>query len=308
MNLPDTANGPVLEAPDAVSIPVVDFPDSTMDTETGTLLELARPERKEVGGEVSLRLLLEIGTEEIPDWMIPSALENLRLSFEKLEIPHESVRLDATPRRLVLRAEGLPARQPDSVDRVLGPPKSAPPQAVAGFARKQGIQPDEMKVESTPKGEYYTYLKKVPGRNIIDILAEALPGVILGIYFPKTMYWTGKGGPRSSVPSAGSSPSSAKIPFPSNWPAYAPAPSPAAIAAWARARSPSPRRITNSASAITASSSPPKSAATASARGWRASASSPTTNCWKPWSISPNAPCPSRAASIRGSWNSPKRC
>jgi glycyl-tRNA synthetase beta chain len=96
----------------------------------------------------------------------------------------------------VLRAEGLPVRQPDSVERVLGPPKSAPPQAVAGFARKQGIKPEEMKVESTPKGEYYTYLKKVPGRNIIDILAEALPGVILGLYFPKTMYWTGKGGPR----------------------------------------------------------------------------------------------------------------
>ncbi len=144
----------------------------------------------------ALPFLLEIGTEEIPDWMIPTALENLRLSFEKLEIPHESVRLDATPRRLVLRAEGLPARQPDSVERVLGPPKSAPPQAVAGFARKQGIEPAEMKVESTPKGEYYTYLKNVPGRNILDILADALPGVILGLYFPKTMYWTGKGGPR----------------------------------------------------------------------------------------------------------------
>ena len=160
------------------------------------LLELAQPERLEVPGPLSLPFLLEIGTEEIPDWMIQTALENLRLSFEKLEIPHESVRLDATPRRLVLRAEGLPARQPDSVERVLGPPKSAPPQAVAGFARKQGIQPSEMKVESTAKGEYYTYLKKVPGRNIVDILAEALPGVILGLYFPKTMYWTGKGGPR----------------------------------------------------------------------------------------------------------------
>jgi glycyl-tRNA synthetase beta chain len=145
---------------------------------------------------MSLPFLLEIGTEEIPDWMIQTALENLRLSFEKLEIPHDSVRLDATPRRLVLRVEGLPARQPDSVERVLGPPKSAPPQAVAGFARKQGIQPEEMRVESTPKGEYYTYLKKVAGRNIIDILAEALPGVILGLYFPKTMYWTGKGGAR----------------------------------------------------------------------------------------------------------------
>ena len=55
------------------------------------------------GGTVSLPLLLEIGTEEIPDWMIPNALESLRLLFEKLEIPHESVAMDATPRRLVLR-------------------------------------------------------------------------------------------------------------------------------------------------------------------------------------------------------------
>ena len=36
---------------------------------------------------MSLPFLLEIGTEEIPDWMIPSALENLRLLFEKLANP-----------------------------------------------------------------------------------------------------------------------------------------------------------------------------------------------------------------------------
>ena len=78
------------------------------------------------GGAMSLPFLLEIGTEEIPDWMIPGALENLRVLFEKLEIPHDSVTLDATPRRLVLRAEGLPERQADSEERVLGPAKSAP--------------------------------------------------------------------------------------------------------------------------------------------------------------------------------------
>ena len=88
---------------------------------------------------MSLPFLLEIGTEEIPDWMIPGALENLRLLFEKTEISHESITLDATPRRLVLRADGLPARQPDSEEKVLGPAKSAPPQAVAGFARKNGV-------------------------------------------------------------------------------------------------------------------------------------------------------------------------
>ena len=145
---------------------------------------------------MTLPLLLEIGTEEIPDWMIPSALESLRLLFEKLEIPHESVALDATPRRLVLRAEGLPERQPDSEERVLGPAKSAPPQAVAGFARKQGVSVERLSTETTPKGEYYALVKKVNGRRTIDILAGALPAAILGIYFPKTMYWTGKTGPR----------------------------------------------------------------------------------------------------------------
>jgi glycyl-tRNA synthetase beta chain len=140
--------------------------------------------------------MLEIGTEEIPDWMIPSALESLRLLFEKLEIPHESVAMDATPRRLVLRAEGLPERQADSEERVLGPAKSAPPQAVAGFARKQGVSVEQLSTETTPKGEYYALVKKVKGRRTIDILAEALPAAILGIYFPKTMYWTGKTGPR----------------------------------------------------------------------------------------------------------------
>jgi glycyl-tRNA synthetase beta chain len=145
---------------------------------------------------VSLPFLLEIGTEEIPDWMIPGALESLHLLFEKTEIPHETVRLDATPRRLVLRAEGLPERQANSEERILGPAKSAPAQAVAGFARKQGVKPEELATESTPKGEYYVFVKKVAGRATKDILAESLAEMILQIYFPKAMYWTGKNGPR----------------------------------------------------------------------------------------------------------------
>jgi glycyl-tRNA synthetase beta chain len=128
--------------------------------------------------------------------MIPNALENLHLLFEKLALPHESVTLDATPRRLVLRVDGLPERQADSEERILGPAKSAPMPAVAGFARKHGIKPEDLVVESTPKGEYFTFTKQIEGRRIIDILAEALPGIILGIYFPKTMYWTAKSGPR----------------------------------------------------------------------------------------------------------------
>jgi glycyl-tRNA synthetase beta chain len=147
-----------------------------------------------------LPFLLEIGTEEIPDWMIPGALESLRGLFKetlsKAALEAGGIQVDATPRRLVLRAAGLPARQPDSRERVVGPAKAAPPRAVEGFARKLGVEPGDLAVEATPKGEYYTYVRQIDGRPTKEILAEALPSVVLGISFPKTMYWTAKNGPR----------------------------------------------------------------------------------------------------------------
>ncbi len=145
---------------------------------------------------MSLPFLLEIGAEEIPDWMIPGALESLGERFRGLGVPHAALRLDATPRRLVLRADGLAERQADAEERILGPAKTAPAKAVEGFARKQGVRLEDLRVESTPLGDYYTCIRKVEGRRTRDILAEALPGVIRGIDFPKTMYWTGKNGPR----------------------------------------------------------------------------------------------------------------
>ena len=149
---------------------------------------------------MSLPFLLEIGVEEIPDWMIPGAAENLRDLFldctHECGIDHESPHVDATPRRLVLRVQGLPERQADSKELVTGPPKSASAAAVAGFAKKQGIAAEELSLLSTAKGEYYGYTKKIEGRLLRHILAEELPGLILKIHFPKTMYWTGKKGPR----------------------------------------------------------------------------------------------------------------
>lgn len=140
--------------------------------------------------------LLEIGTEEIPDWMIGGALESLR-SLTASAVPSlGEVQMDATPRRLVLRAAEVPLRQADQEELVQGPAKAAPPKAVEGFARKVGARVEDLQVQSTGKGDYYTFLRKVEGRATSAILAEALPGIIPKIYFPKTMYWTAKSGPR----------------------------------------------------------------------------------------------------------------
>jgi glycyl-tRNA synthetase beta chain len=148
----------------------------------------------------TLPFLLEIGAEEIPDWMIAGALAALSASFHKLvddgKLAVGEIRTDATPRRLVLRAERFEVRQADSVEVVNGPPKSAGEGAAAGFARKLGVEVAALETVRTAKGEYLAYRKKVPGRDAAVILAEALPSLILGIPWPKAMYWTGKGGPR----------------------------------------------------------------------------------------------------------------
>ena len=147
-----------------------------------------------------MNLLLEIGCEEIPDWMIQGALDHLAQSFSALvserNIGPVAIGTDATPRRLVLRAEGLLESQPDISERVWGPAKSAPQAAVAGFAKKQGLTPDDLEILSDGKTDKYSYVRKTKGQPTSDILGEALPRLILKTPFPKTMYWPGKGGAR----------------------------------------------------------------------------------------------------------------
>ena len=144
---------------------------------------------------MSVPFLLEVGVEEIPDWMIPPALEQLRDKFtafaESSRLASQSIGVDATPRRLVLRA-GLPEGQADTVETQTGPPSTAGAKAAEGFARKHGVTVDALSIE---EGRY-KLAKAVAGRKTRDLLAEALPPMILGIDWPKTMYWTGKSGPR----------------------------------------------------------------------------------------------------------------
>jgi glycyl-tRNA synthetase beta chain len=136
-----------------------------------------------------VNFLLEIGTEEIPHWMIPGALDQLQQAYWF----DRQVQVDATPRRLVVQSGGFPERTADQEQIIKGPPISAGDKAAAGFAKKQGVELSAM----TKVGDYYELRKQIPGRAVRDILSETLPATILGIQWPKTMYWTdGKAGPR----------------------------------------------------------------------------------------------------------------
>ncbi len=146
---------------------------------------------------MSLPFLLEIGTEEIPDWMIVPALNQLQDMFQAMldqyALGGKVTAVDATPRRLVLRAEGLLEQQADVEELVSGPPKSAGAGAAAGFAKKMGTTPDQLVTVAGAKGEHFGFTKRTQGQATGVVLARELPNLILKIQWPKTMVWNGKG-------------------------------------------------------------------------------------------------------------------
>ena len=148
----------------------------------------------------TLDLLLEIGTEEIPARFIPRALDDLaaaaRASLEAKRLAHGEMSTYGTPRRLVLAVRGIAAQQPDLASEVTGPPKKAAygpdgalTKAGAGFAKGQGVDPKELYVKQTPKGDYLAAIRREAGRPATEILREELPGWILGLRFQKSMRW-----------------------------------------------------------------------------------------------------------------------
>jgi len=152
------------------------------------------------GGE----LLLEIGTEEIPSRVLPPALVELKEKavrmFSEARIPADRVETFATPRRLVIRATGVPMRQTTHVTEVTGPPRSAayddggrPTAAAIGFAKAQGISVESLTIKKTEKGDYVCAVQKQPSLPSIRVLKDLLPLLISSLGFPKMMRWDDQG-------------------------------------------------------------------------------------------------------------------
>lgn len=150
--------------------------------------------------------LLEVRSEEIPARMLePGVRELATRVFEELMArglgPRE-VETGYTPRRLLLVLAGLPEREPDREEQVMGPPvraaytpDGAPTPALAGFAKRCGVEPEQLSRVTTDKGEYLAAVKKIEGRATADVLAEIVPRVLASISWAKTMRWGSGDGP-----------------------------------------------------------------------------------------------------------------
>jgi glycyl-tRNA synthetase beta chain len=140
-------------------------------------------------------LLLELRSEEIPARMQRKAAGDLKKlvtdALVEAGLTYEAAREYWTPRRLALDVRGLTARSKDVHEEIKGPSTSAPEQAVAGFLRKAGLADvSQAHVHTDPKkGDFYVAHISKPGRGAEEIIAEAMPGIIRGFPWPKSMRW-----------------------------------------------------------------------------------------------------------------------
>jgi glycyl-tRNA synthetase beta chain len=140
-------------------------------------------------------LLLEFLSEEIPARMQARAREDLkRLIVDGLRLNGLNAgqaQAFATPRRLTLVLEGLPAQAPDISEERKGPRVGAPEQAIAGFLKSAGLASikEAQVVKDDKKGDFYVVRINTPGRPASDIIATLVPAVAAKFPWPKSMRW-----------------------------------------------------------------------------------------------------------------------
>ena len=146
------------------------------------------------------KLLIEIGTEEIPAGYIIPALNAFKAkilaSLDKSRINYGEPQTFGTPRRLVLMVENVVDMQNAKTSTITGPPEKIgfdangnPTIAAEKFASKAGVAIDQIKVEDTKKGRYLTAVIEEKCESSVSILESILEKQILSIPFPKRMRW-----------------------------------------------------------------------------------------------------------------------
>ncbi|GIO39116.1 glycine--tRNA ligase beta subunit [Paenibacillus antibioticophila] len=145
-------------------------------------------------------LLFEIGLEEMPARFIRAAMEQLKDRMSKWlgdsVISYDSIDSYATPRRLAVLVKGVAEKQKDVHEEVKGPSRKIAldesgswSKAALGFARSQGVDPDQFVFRELSGTEYIYVSKSREGVETSSLLSEGLLSILHAMNFPKNMRW-----------------------------------------------------------------------------------------------------------------------
>ncbi len=148
--------------------------------------------------------VFELGVEELPPDELLSALEQWRVQIPKaldeMRLEYSNLRVEGTPRRLVIQIGSLAAAQADREVDLKGPPSNRAydeagnlTQVGLGFAKSNGLDPADLKVHTEGNKSYLVAKKLERGKNAAQLISEALPKWISGLRFRKTMRWDRSG-------------------------------------------------------------------------------------------------------------------
>ena len=129
-------------------------------------------------------LLLEIGCEELPAGACREAAEQLPALGER-ELGAPPTQVFVGPRRLALLFEDVAEQTPD--EWIKGPPETLAEKAAAGFAKKHGVQVDDLVVRDGFLGV------ERPGQPLREVLPDRLDAIVRGLSFSKSMRWDDSG-------------------------------------------------------------------------------------------------------------------
>lgn len=156
------------------------------------------------GGE----LFVEVLCEELPAEAVRPALAGFEAGVRELlaGLEHGPVRTFATPRRLAVLVEDVPAERPREERLVTGPAAERafdadgnPTKAALGFARGKGVDPSALERVTTERGDVVAARVTVGGEKTRDVVAAGLDEVVRSVPFVRSMEW-GEGGVRWGRP------------------------------------------------------------------------------------------------------------
>jgi glycyl-tRNA synthetase beta chain len=145
-------------------------------------------------------LLLEIGLEEVPARFVRGAMNQLKDKMEKWltdsRIEHGAVNVYATPRRIAVLFQDVAEKQSDMSEEAKGPSRKIAQddqgnwsKAALGFARSQGVEPEQLYFQELAGVEYVYARKSSIGAETAAVLPEGLLSLITSMSFPKNMRW-----------------------------------------------------------------------------------------------------------------------
>lgn len=145
-------------------------------------------------------LLFELGVEEMPSAYMAKALDDMsqlaRKKFAEARLQFKDLKVYGTPRRLTLYISALEETQQAARIENRGPKKAIaydkegrPTKAASGFARGQGVKPEDLLTKEVDGVEYIFAIKEETSRPSAEILGDLLQDLIYSLVFPKSMRW-----------------------------------------------------------------------------------------------------------------------